>query len=76
MDLERYKTQKQHTEHCKRLIASRRLDVPYLKYLSRFHGKLQGCPIAGFTWNTSGGLKAMFDGGKIRTFSYKECLDG
>jgi hypothetical protein len=50
--------------------------VPYLKYLARFHGKLQGRPIAGFTWNTTGGFKAVFDGGESVTFSYNTCLDG
>ena len=73
---ERYKTRKQHTEHCKRLIESRRLDVPYLEYIARFHGKLQGRPIAEITWNTTGGFKAVFDGGESVTFSYNTCLDG
>ena len=76
MDFERFNTRKQHTDYCKRLIASNQLDVPYLTYIARFHPKLKGRPIIEFTWNCTGGFKAVFEDGESDTFSYKTCVDG
>ena len=66
----------EHTDYCKSLIKSRQIDVPYLTYITQFHPNLKGRPIIDFTWNSTGGFKAVFKDGNTKTFSYKECIDG